>query len=98
MGQGGVAETEPMPRLVVGYTEQGGGKLKKGKGFFKPNFEPGPNPKTFHTQPQELGRLPHGDIDFKPRLPNWKLDAIDALPTGPVNKIAVHFKQENVLL
>jgi hypothetical protein len=27
-----------MPSLVVGYTELGGGKLKKGKGFLKPNF------------------------------------------------------------
>jgi len=34
-----VTETELMPRLVVGYTELGGGKLKRGKGFLKPNFE-----------------------------------------------------------
>ena len=38
MGQGGVTETELMPRRVVGNTEPGGGKLKKGKGFLKPNF------------------------------------------------------------
>jgi hypothetical protein len=38
-----VAVTEPMPRLVVGYTELGCSKLKKGKGFLKPNFELGPS-------------------------------------------------------
>ena len=31
-------ETELMPRLVVGNTELGGGKLKKGNRFLKPNF------------------------------------------------------------
>ena len=39
MEQGRVTETELMPRLVVGYTELGGGKLKKGSSFLKPNFE-----------------------------------------------------------
>ena len=43
MGWGGVAETELMPRFVVGYTELIASKLKKGKGFLKPNFELGPN-------------------------------------------------------
>ena len=38
MGQGGVAETELMPRLLVGYTEPFGSKMKKGNGFLKPNF------------------------------------------------------------
>ena len=38
MERGRVAETELMPRLVVGYTELGGSKLKKGNGFLKPNF------------------------------------------------------------
>ena len=33
-----MTETELMPRLVVGYTELGGGKLKKGNRFLKPNF------------------------------------------------------------
>ncbi len=27
-----------MPKSVVGCTELGGGKLKKGNGFLKPNF------------------------------------------------------------
>ena len=36
-------ETEPMPRLLVDYTELGGSKSKKGKGFLKPNFGVGPN-------------------------------------------------------
>jgi len=31
-----------MPRPVVGNTELGGGKLKKGEGFLKPNFGVGP--------------------------------------------------------
>ena len=43
MGRGRVAETELMPRLVVGYAEMGGGKLKRGKGFLKPNFGVGLN-------------------------------------------------------
>ena len=34
-----MTETELMPRLVVGYTELDGGKLKKGNGFLEPNFE-----------------------------------------------------------
>jgi hypothetical protein len=38
MGQGRGIETELMPKLVVDYTELGGSKLKKGKGFLKPNF------------------------------------------------------------
>ena len=33
-----MAETELMPKLAVGYTELGGGKLKKSNGFLKPNF------------------------------------------------------------
>jgi hypothetical protein len=37
-----VVGTEPMPSLVWGYTELGGGKLKNGNGFLKPNFEVGP--------------------------------------------------------
>jgi hypothetical protein len=32
-----------MPKLVGGYTELSCSKLKKGKGFLKPNFELGPN-------------------------------------------------------
>jgi len=39
MEQGRVAETELMPRLVVGNAELGGSKLKKGNRFLKPNFE-----------------------------------------------------------
>jgi hypothetical protein len=42
MEQGRVTETERMLSLVVGYTELVGGKGKSGKGFSKPNFEPGP--------------------------------------------------------
>ena len=36
-------ETELMLNGAGGYTELGGGKLKKGKGFLKPNFELGPS-------------------------------------------------------
>ena len=42
-GRGGVTDTEPMPKLVVGYIEPGCSKLKNFKGFLKPNFELGPN-------------------------------------------------------
>jgi len=51
MERGRVAETETMPRLVVGYTELGCGRLKKGKGFLKPNFELGPNPIFANSSP-----------------------------------------------
>jgi hypothetical protein len=43
MEWGRVAETELMPRLVVGYAELLVSKLKKGNGFSKPNSEPGTN-------------------------------------------------------
>ena len=43
MAWGRVVETDLMPRLVVGYTELGCGKLKKGNGFLEPNHEPLPN-------------------------------------------------------
>ena len=43
-------ETELMPRLVVGYTERGGGKLKKGKRISKPNFGVGPKPELLGGQ------------------------------------------------
>jgi hypothetical protein len=40
VGQGRVAETELMLKLVVGDTERcWGGKLKSGKGILKPNPE-----------------------------------------------------------
>ena len=43
-----MTDTEPMPRLVVGNAELGGGgKLKKRKGFLKPNFGVGPKPVRF---------------------------------------------------
>lgn len=37
------------------------------------------------------GVLGAGDIDFHPRLPDWKLDAINGLPCGTENKICLHF-------
>ncbi len=43
MDWGRVPETELMPNRGGDYTELGGGKWKKGKGFLKPNFEAGPN-------------------------------------------------------
>ena len=43
MEWGRVTDTEPMPKLVVGYTELGCSKLKNWKGFSKPNFERGPS-------------------------------------------------------
>ena len=38
-----MAGTELMPRLVGGDTELGGGKLKRGNRFWKPNLGMGPN-------------------------------------------------------
>jgi len=43
MEWGRVAETEPMPKLVEGYTELDSSKWKRVKGFLKPNFGLGPN-------------------------------------------------------
>jgi hypothetical protein len=39
MGLGREAETEPMQNLGWGNTDRVGSKLKKSKGFLKPNFE-----------------------------------------------------------
>ena len=39
MEWGREAEADPMPKLVVDYTELVVSKLKKSKGFSKPNFE-----------------------------------------------------------
>jgi len=36
-----------------------------------------------------IGVLQSGMIEFDPPLPQWKQDAIDALPMGLLNKIAL---------
>ncbi|MEH6517834.1 MAG: hypothetical protein V7742_14215 [Halioglobus sp.] len=47
-----------MPRLLVGYTEPGGSKLKKDNRFLKPNFGVGLNPETILTaSPQRQNNL-----------------------------------------
>jgi hypothetical protein len=43
MGWGMAAETEPMPSLAGGNTEQAVSKLKNRNKFPKPNFEPLPS-------------------------------------------------------
>jgi len=40
------------------------------------------------------GVLAAGGIAFDPGLPDWKLDAVAGLPTGCMNKIAVHFDSD----
>ena len=55
MERGRVTVTELMPRLVVGYAELGGGKLKKAKGFLKPNFGVGPKPNWQRVRYDEYG-------------------------------------------
>ncbi len=40
------------------------------------------------------GILAAQHIDFKPRLPDWKLDAIQGITMGAENKIGVHFKKK----
>lgn len=40
------------------------------------------------------GILASGDIEFLPKLPDWKMEAVLGLPTGTENKICVHFKQD----
>ena len=52
-----VAETEPMPKLVVGYTELSCSKLKKSSGFLKPNFEPLPIPELLGCQVRRVRQV-----------------------------------------
>jgi monoamine oxidase len=40
------------------------------------------------------GVLAAQDIHFTPRLPDWKLEAIQAVPMGAENKIGVHFTRD----
>ena len=40
------------------------------------------------------GILASGSIQFAPKLPNWKLDAIHSLPMGVENKIAIYFDSD----
>ena len=40
------------------------------------------------------GVLAAQDIDFKPRLPDWKMEAVLGLPMGAENKIGVHFDKD----
>ena len=53
-GDGLVVGTEPMPDVVGSVGVAGGGKLKIGKGFSKPNSEPGPNFEQRHCPPIAL--------------------------------------------
>jgi monoamine oxidase len=34
------------------------------------------------------------DIEFSPKLPDWKIEAVQGLPTGTENKIGVHFDRD----
>ena len=54
---------ELMPELVVGYTEYSGSKLKKGKGFLKPNFGVGPKASM------PIGYLPDEPLILHPQAP-----------------------------
>jgi monoamine oxidase len=40
------------------------------------------------------GILAAQHIHFKPRLPDWKMDAIQGVPMGAENKIGVHFTED----
>ena len=40
------------------------------------------------------GVLAAADIKFSPILPDWKIDAIQGLPTGTENKIGLHFDRD----
>ena len=40
------------------------------------------------------GVLAAQDIDFKPGLPDWKMEAVLGLPMGAENKIGVHFNKD----
>jgi len=40
------------------------------------------------------GILAAQHIHFKPRLPDWKMEAIQGVPMGAENKIGVHFKKD----
>ncbi len=40
------------------------------------------------------GILAAADIDFAPGLPDWKMEAIQGVPTGAENKICLHFERD----
>ena len=40
------------------------------------------------------GVLAAGDIVFSPPLPDWKMQAVTAVPTGVENKICLHFERD----
>ena len=40
------------------------------------------------------GVLETGEVRFDPLLPDWKLDAIDRVPMGLLNKIALQFDRD----
>ncbi len=40
------------------------------------------------------GILGSGQIEFNPGLPAWKIDAIQGLPMGTLNKVGVHFDRD----
>ncbi len=40
------------------------------------------------------GVLETGEFHFDPPLPDWKLDAIDRVPMGLLNKIALQFDRD----
>ena len=40
------------------------------------------------------GMLASGEIEFTPTLPDWKIEAVQGLPIGTLNKICVHFDED----
>jgi monoamine oxidase len=40
------------------------------------------------------GILASAEIEFTPALPDWKIEAVQGLPTGTLNKICIHFDED----
>ncbi len=66
-----VTDTETMPKLVVGYTELGCSKLKRGKGFSKPNFEPVPSSLAVEPHVREGKFFAQPSIRITGRREGW---------------------------
>ena len=79
MARGRVTDTEHMPRLLVGYTELGGGKLKRGNGFFEPNFGMGPNWTARHGRLNNFWELTRLSVIYSTLGRTWFAPSITGI-------------------
>jgi hypothetical protein len=62
-----------MPRLVVGYAELVGGKLKKGNGFLQPNFGAGPSLVVKWWRVYAFSTELRGQMDWLDWVEGWEV-------------------------